>query len=574
MKTESRIEGGLNKCILTCAGFDLYGRVQDQDWVTTSPCPEDRDRYKYGYDYNSRRIYQNYTLQTNTDWRYTYDGLDQLTTGGRGTLQNPPSGGLASTNFLQAWTLDLAGNWPGFNEGPSTNWSLVQTRAHNLVNEITNITETTGPQWVVPAYDSRGNMTAGPQPGNETNRLDFIYDAWNRLVKVAGHATTNTLGEYRFDGLNRRIRKYVPVSGTNWTVREFYYNNAWQCLEIRKNTRGRTGSPLPEPSVVTNIYEQYVWSQRYLDAPVLRDRDADGNGTLEERGYYCSDVHFNVTLLVDTNGGVLERYAYSPYGRPTFLGAHWNDITNSAYANEVLFSGYRYDSESLTYQVRHRQYHPTLGRWLTRDPIGDETFLRARTDWMDVEEHAEFFSSVVWPALAHLYQFVDNDPVDAIDPWGDLLLKLPKKPKPPKEPDKKATYKVGECEIVLFYGHGWISFFDGVSVNKCGGTTAVTCQSQIIFQHLAGLIPGAVDSGGNDVQWGGLTLPPRTVRAGPLYIANIAAMEKYARNTLLKSPCCCKKVELLSHCVGSSWECLNLFGGGFGAPVGLPKTIP
>ncbi len=74
---------------------------------------------------------------TNADWRYTRDGLDQLTIRGRGTLQTPPAGGLASTNFLQVWTLDLAGNWPGFNEGKGTNRSLIQTRAHDLVNEIT-----------------------------------------------------------------------------------------------------------------------------------------------------------------------------------------------------------------------------------------------------------------------------------------------------------------------------------------------------------------------------------------------------------------------------------------------------
>jgi RHS repeat-associated protein len=33
-------------------------------------------------------------------------------------------------------------------------------------------------------------------------------------------------------------------------------------------------------------------------------------------------------------------------------------------------SGYRYDAETDNYYVRNRYYSPTLGRWLTRDPIG------------------------------------------------------------------------------------------------------------------------------------------------------------------------------------------------------------
>jgi RHS repeat-associated protein len=36
----------------------------------------------------------------------------------------------------------------------------------------------------------------------------------------------------------------------------------------------------------------------------------------------------------------------------------------------VLYAGYRLDPESGLYQVRFRHYHPTLGRWVQRDPIG------------------------------------------------------------------------------------------------------------------------------------------------------------------------------------------------------------
>jgi len=38
--------------------------------------------------------------------------------------------------------------------------------------------------------------------------------------------------------------------------------------------------------------------------------------------------------------------------------------------NRTLYAGYHLDTETGLYSVRHRMYHPTLGRWVTRDPIG------------------------------------------------------------------------------------------------------------------------------------------------------------------------------------------------------------
>ena len=82
----------------------------------------------------------------------------------------------------------------------------------------------------------------------------------------------------------------------------------------------------------------------------------------------------NVTALVNASGTVLERYVYNPYGQVEVLDADWSSDADgkSDYANEVLFAGYRFDTETGLYHVRHRFLHPTLGRWLQRDPIGYE----------------------------------------------------------------------------------------------------------------------------------------------------------------------------------------------------------
>jgi len=55
-------------------------------------------------------------------------------------------------------------------------------------------------------------------------------------------------------------------------------------------------------------------------------------------------------------------------GTPT---TEWAEVVpQNAFANEILFCGYRLDTYSGVYDVRNRMYHPTLGRWLQRDLVG------------------------------------------------------------------------------------------------------------------------------------------------------------------------------------------------------------
>jgi len=80
--------------------------------------------------------------------------------------------------------LDPTGNWSGYVQKISGSTQLNQSRTHNAVNEVTNITETVGPAWATPAHDRAGNMTTVPDPLGLTAGLTCKYDAWNRLVEV------------------------------------------------------------------------------------------------------------------------------------------------------------------------------------------------------------------------------------------------------------------------------------------------------------------------------------------------------------------------------------------------------
>jgi RHS repeat-associated protein len=140
---------------------------------------------------------------------------------------------------------------------------------------------------------------------------------------------------------------------------------------------------------------QYVWSPVYVDALVLRDRDSDGDGTLDERLWLVQDANFTVTAVVDESGEVVERYIYDPFGQATVLDAAWNVRSGgSAYDWLYLHQGGRYDVTSGLYHFRHRDYSPTLGRWTSLDPLS-----YAAGD-------------------VNLYRTVGNNPLNSLDPSG------------------------------------------------------------------------------------------------------------------------------------------------------------
>ncbi|MDX1964949.1 MAG: RHS repeat-associated core domain-containing protein [Pirellulales bacterium] len=342
------------------AGLDRFGRVIDNLWRETINSV-DLDRIKYDYDRASNRIWrENPVAKAQTtpqyyDELYAYDGAYRLVTMQRGQLAGSPPSSITNKRFAQAWPLlDPSGNWSEFTEDTNGNGTndLDQDRTANTVNEITAITNTIGAAWKQPGYDAAGNMTSLPQPLVPTAGYLATYDAWHRLVKLRTDvAAPVTVAEYAYDGITRRTVKKPYANGALSETRHYYYCAAWQVLEERIDA-------------ATTYARQYVWGLRYIDDCVLRDLDSSGDKT---RVYILQDANWNVTAI--TQGGLVgERYAYSPYGQPSFL---YPDFTSKATPGEfewdILYAGYKWDAESGLFQVRFRYLHPTLGGWVTRD---------------------------------------------------------------------------------------------------------------------------------------------------------------------------------------------------------------
>ncbi|MBM4092022.1 MAG: RHS repeat-associated core domain-containing protein, partial [Planctomycetes bacterium] len=373
------------------AGLDRFGRVLDHLWYDYG-ASADRDRFTYGYDRASSRLYRENTVASAKDEHYTYDEVNRLATFDRGDL-NANKDAISGTPVKEEdWGLDMTGNWTDFLQKTSGTTDLNQDRAHNPVNEITGITETTGTAWIDPVHDRAGNMTTVPKPSSLASGLTCKWDAWNRLVEVKDGATV--VAVYEYDGLARRVKSHVDSQspgnpdGIDAYV-HFFYNQGWQELESRVSASENTGPESLQPQY------QYVWSQRYIDAPILRDKNTDTDGLCDdERIYYLSDANFNVTTLIDTSGDALERYVYTPYGVLTIYDATWSNVrSTSTYSNSYTYTGRQLDAETGLFHYRRRTYCPSIAVFVSRDPIG-------------------------YTAGQNLYRYVSGNPAAALDSYG------------------------------------------------------------------------------------------------------------------------------------------------------------
>lgn len=346
-------------------GLDRFGRVKDAYWRDYGN-NTDKARIQYGYDRVGNRLWRYDVVATGKnekfDELYAYDRLDRLKTMGRGTL-NLAGTALSSTTFGQCWTLDTTGNWQGFRQdnNGSGSWNLIQARTSNPVNEITDITNSAGSAWPDPVYNAVGNMTTLPRPVDLTAGYVAKYDAWNRLVELRQSGNNNLVAKYAYDGRNFRIiqENYKSNGGLDET-RHYYYNENWQVLAERLGTT---------PDSATNE-RRFIWGQRYIDDLVRRGRDTNGNGELNQVHYVYQDANWNVIAISNDGGNVQERYAYTAYGEVKFLTDGFGNRSSSNYDWETLYAGYRFQSLTGLYHVRFRAYHPGLGVWMQRDPIG------------------------------------------------------------------------------------------------------------------------------------------------------------------------------------------------------------
>ncbi|MGI8891402.1 MAG: RHS repeat domain-containing protein [Chthoniobacterales bacterium] len=282
---------------------------------------------------------------TGTADGYTYDLNDQMKTFRlNGTLAN----GVVSGGTLTSFNLDESGNRTSVVVGSTTtNYGAV-----NNLNEYTTV----GGLGVT--YGALGNLSV-------YNSWNYSYDAMGRLTSADKGAITS---DFLYDGLGRQVAR------TESGVTTYSIYDGW------------------------NLVSEYDAGGTLLNRTIHADGDLvrSLNATpTSQQIYYYADGNGSTTHLADVNGTLVERYTYDAYGTPTFYNGGGTVLNNgTAYQVDQLFTGQKWYSQLGLYDLRHRAYLPSLGRFLQPDPIG--------------------FAG----DSANLYRYVGNNPVNASDPSG------------------------------------------------------------------------------------------------------------------------------------------------------------
>jgi RHS repeat-associated protein len=251
----------------------------------------------------------------------------------------------------------------------ASNWRMVGFGAvmTPFVPNVMNEYETVG--GVRQVHDENGNLL-------DDGQRRFVYDVFNRLIRVENEISGAVMAVYSYDAHNRRVMKRTGQGATS-----FFYDG-WRDIEEQDASR--------------RTIAQYV-NGRELDEVVTMDRDLSGDGRTTTFFYHDNAAVMSAAALTDSQGRVVERYSYDLYGEPIVMAASGTMGMESTVGNPFLYQCGRRDAETGFYYYRNRYYNPLNGRFISRDPFGI---------WGDINNHGNPMA------------YVGNNPSNRTDPLG------------------------------------------------------------------------------------------------------------------------------------------------------------
>ena len=230
------------------------------------------------------------------------------------------------------------------------------------VNSIDSITNEQGQfTWTeYPSYDLAGNLT------DNAEGKTFEWDAANRLTAIN---SGNLRSEFTYDGLSRRVKIVEKTGPTVTSTKQF----VWIGNRIAQ-----------ERDASNSIKKHYFADGEVRGVP----------GTRTAKYYYYTRDHLGSIREVTSGGGIVEvRYDYDPYGLASKI-AGTLDV-------DFGYTGHYFHAPSSLNLTLYRAYNPTLGRWLSRDPIANAELL---------------------PEGPNLYTYVANNPPNWTDRYGQSIF--------------------------------------------------------------------------------------------------------------------------------------------------------
>lgn len=319
----------------------------------------------HSYSYiNANPLIQSLTRPNTSATTYQYDSLNRLT-----QISNKDSASAIINQFVYGYDLqkDVRSSETVTKGNPVASFrNELITYNYNNVNQLLS---STNPAKAF-TYDNDGNMTQGYTP--EGYIFTAAYDAENRLKSVeytdSGGVIHSTEYLYSADDFLAEMKKYengVLTSDTRF-VRDGFL-------------------PVQERDAGNNVIREYLWGLN-LGGGIGGLLDLNQGG---QDYSYLYDGKGNVSALLDGSQSVVATYTYDTFG---------NLMVKTGTINQPFqFSTKQYDEKTGLSYYGYRFYSPVLGRWMTRDPLGEAGGI-------------------------NLYGFAFNNPVNNVDPDGKIIV--------------------------------------------------------------------------------------------------------------------------------------------------------
>ncbi|RJP66679.1 MAG: hypothetical protein C4535_13035 [Comamonadaceae bacterium] len=364
--------------------WDAGGRLQErrlgsglrstQTWFEDGNLKEQRTQFnattltshQYGLDAQGRRTTHAESIGGATkNWVYQHDNLDRLSSANDGS--NTESYGYdiwgnrrskASGAGTTAYLYDAAHQLSEMRSGSDTG-ALVGAAVHDADGHLIKLCE--GGTVSKSASDCTGS-------GGAATTLAMTWNALDQLLNATRTGANPVVESHLYDDQNRRIRSTSAGISTS---------NLYSGDAIHAQWSGATLGAAPNAVTVHGAA---------TDEPVLR-LTGNTNGTTATQAAYLQDGLGSVVGTVNPAGTLTASQRFDAWGVK---------VAGTGAVPQYGFTGREPDASGLVY-YRARYYHPGIGRFTSRDPMGMVDAVSG-------------------------YAYVGSNPVNAIDPYGLMAL--------------------------------------------------------------------------------------------------------------------------------------------------------